>query len=49
MESNYRKQIGGVYCKGSIDGEYDCQDKTKAAYVDIPIALQDRYISAPLL
>ena len=44
MESNYRKQIGGVYCKDSIDGEDDCQDKTKAAYVDIPIVLQDRVI-----
>ena len=44
MESNYRKQIGGVYCKENIDGKDDCDDKTKAAYVDIPIVLQDRVI-----
>ena len=44
IESNYRHQIGGIYCKKNIDGSGDCHDKTKAAYVDIPIVLQDRVI-----
>jgi hypothetical protein len=45
MESKYRKQIGGVYCKESTDGKDDCQDKAKPAYVDILIVLQDRIIA----
>ena len=36
--------IGGRGCKVALDGEGECVEKTKGAYVDIPLVLQDRLI-----
>ena len=36
--------IGGPSCKEALDGSGDCEERTKGAYIDIPIVLPDRLI-----
>jgi hypothetical protein len=43
IKSNFNLMIGGQSCKEALDGG-DCEEKTKGAYIDIPIVLPDRLI-----
>jgi len=44
IKSNFNSMIGGQSCKDALDGSGDCEEKTKGAYIDIPIVLPDRLI-----
>ena len=44
IKRNYNSMIGGLVCKNALDGEGDCEEKAKGAYIDIPFVLPDRLI-----
>ncbi len=40
IKRNFRSMIGGLGCKNALDGEGDCEEKTKGAYIDIVLRLR---------
>jgi hypothetical protein len=44
IKRNYNSMIGGLVCKNALDGEGECEEKTKGAYIAIPFVLPDRLI-----
>ena len=39
-----KSYLGGTGCSRQVDGSSDCAEKTKGAYPDIPILLNDRLV-----